>query len=389
MKISLNAKIYGAYANSPEGIIVDNKDARDYLLIGNITDKFNITYDASGRVTHLFLVHVTSCTTPKNAAALVDCLDMSMYKKDDNVCIILPHEGWSHHGTYIYDAFFNKFSNIDHECFYFCNELLNYSEIKNKLGLKYKHTSFINIDTWYDPVSIDHAFDMKTKDFLCYNRVNRTHRCQLIAELKIHNLIDNGLVSFIPKYSFYDTYRDAELILQQDSFLSENKKQAYRGLVSEERIIDPYDYESTGLDPTQLIKKINHYSTTMFSIVTESYWYESEISFTEKIFGPIAHGHPFIAVAPAGYLKYLRLLGFKTFNGIIDETYDTITDHEQRMKAIVQEINTFCNYSVNEKREKWALLNEVAQYNFEVFKSRSHVNSVTTLMHLLKELGAK
>ena len=383
MKNSLNAKIYGTYTKNSGGVIVDNKNAQNYLLIGNIIDKFDITYNINSRVMHLFLVDVTACTTHRTASDLVECLDMSMYKKDDIVCIILPHEGWAHHGTYIYDAFFNKFPDIDRDCFYFCNELLNYSEIKNQLGLKYKHASFINIDTWYDPVSIVHTFDMKTKDFLCYNRVNRTHRCQLIAELKIHNIIDNGLVSFIPKYSFYGTYRDAELILQQDSFLSENKKQAYRGLVSEERIIDPYDYESTGLDPTQLIKKINHYSTTMFSVVTESYWYESEISFTEKIFGPIAHGHPFIVAAPAGYLTYLRKLGFKTFDGIIDETYDTITDHEQRMKAIVQEINIFCNYSINEKREKWALLNEIAQYNFEVFKSRSHVNSITTLMHLL------
>ena len=382
MKLSLNAKIYGSYRNTTEGI-VDHKNYQSYSIISNITDRFNVVYDATTRVTHLFLVDVTACTTPNNAAALVDCLDVSMYKKGDIICIILPHEGWAHHGTYVYNAFFNKFPDIDRQCFYFCNELLNYSEIKNQLGLEYNHASFVNIDTWYDPVSIDHTFDMKTKDFLCYNRVNRTHRCQLIAELKIHNIIDNGLVSFIPNYSFYDTQRDAELILQHDPFLSEDKKQAYRGLVSEERIIDPYDYESNGFDHTQHSKKISHYSTTMFSVVTESYWYESEISFTEKIFGPIAHGHPFIVLAPAGYLTYLRKLGLKTFDGIIDETYDTITDHEQRMKAIVQEINIFCNYSITEKREKWALLNEIARHNFKVFASKSYINSITTLIHLL------
>jgi hypothetical protein len=384
MKFTLNAKIYGAYINSSTGI-VDNKDACDYSIIGNITDKFNILYDPTNKVTHLFLLYVTTCTTPTNAAALVDCLDISMYKKGDIICIILPYEGWTHMGTYLYNAFFNKFSNIDRDCFYFCNELLNYSEIKNQLGLEYNHASFISIDTWYNPVSIDHTFAIKTKDFLCYNRVNRTHRCQLIAELKLHDIINNGLVSFIPNYSFYDSQRDAELILQNDPLLSDDKKQAYRGLVSEEKIIDTYDYESNGFDHAQSSKKMNHYSKTMFSVVTESYWYEPEISFTEKIFGPIAHGHPFIVVAPAGYLTYIRRLGFKTFDGIIDETYDTITDHEQRMKAIVQEINVFCNYSVSEKREKWVLLNEIAQYNYKVFESKSYINSITTLMHLLGE----
>ena len=382
MKLLLNAKIYGGYTNSVEGI-VDNKNAHDYSIIRNITDRFNIVYDATGRVTHLFLVSVTTCTTPENTAALVDCLDISMYKKGDIICFLLPFEGWAHHGTYLYNAFFNKFPDIDRECFYFCNELLNYSQIKNQLGLQYNHASFVSIDTWYNPVRINHNFYIKTKDFLCYNRVNRTHRCQLFAELKIHNIIDNGLVSFISNYVFYNAQRDAELVLQNDSFLSEDKKQAYRGLVSEERIIDSYNYESNGFDHTQILKKMNHYSKTIFSVVTESYWYEPEISFTEKIFGPIAHGHPFIVVAPAGYLTYLRKLGFKTFDGIIDETYDTIADHEQRMKAIVREINIFCNYSITEKQEKWALLNKIAQHNFKVFESKSYLDGITTLMKLL------
>ena len=389
MKLSLNAKIYGMYINSSAGI-VDSKSTQNSSsmlnsIIGNIMDKFDIVYDATSQVTHLFLVDITTCTTPSNASELVNCLDLSMYKKGDIICIILPYEGWAHHGTYIYNAFFNKFTNIDREYFYFCNELLNYSTIKNKLGLEYNHASFINIDAWYKPVTIDHSFYKKTKDFLCYNRVNRTHRCQLIAELKIHNIINNGLVSFIPNYSFYGNQRDAEIILKNDMFLSEDKKQAYRGLVSEEKIIDTYNYESNGFENTQAAKKISHYAKTMFSVVTESYWYEPEISFTEKIFGPIAHGHPFIVVAPAGYLTYIRRLGFKTFDGIIDETYDTIVEHEKRMTAIVQEINTFCNYSITEKLKKWVLLNEIAQYNFEVFKSKKYINNFTSLMHLLGE----
>lgn len=380
MKLSLNAKIYGMYTNSSAGIV----DSKSTQRIGDILDKLNIEYDATGQVIHLFLVDIMTCTTPNNASALVDCLDLSMYKKDDIICIILPYEGWANHGTYIFNAFFNKFTNIDRECFYFCNELLNYSEIKNKLGLEYNHASFISINTWYNPVFINHSFDKKTKDFLCYNRVNRSHRCQLIAELKIHNIINNGLVSFIPNYSFYGSQRDAEIILQNDMFLSEDKKQAYRGLVSEEKIIDKYDYDTNGFKENQRFKKISHYSKTMFSVVTESYWYEPEMSFTEKIFGPISHGHPFIVVAPAGYLTYLHKIGFKTFDGIIDETYDTIVEHEKRMTAIVQEINTFCNYSITEKQKKWTLLNEIAQYNFEVFKSKEHINKITTLMNLLE-----
>ena len=54
MKLSLNAKIYGMYINSSEGII-DTKNTESissmlYSIIGNIVDKFDIVYDATSQV---------------------------------------------------------------------------------------------------------------------------------------------------------------------------------------------------------------------------------------------------------------------------------------------------------------------------------------------------
>lgn len=55
---------------------------------------------------------------------------------------------------------------------------------------------------------------------------------------------------------------------------------------------------------------------------------------TEKTIKPLASKMPFLMVSSAGYLKYLRSLGFKTFGGIFDESYDDIVDIHQRINAV-------------------------------------------------------
>jgi hypothetical protein len=61
---------------------------------------------------------------------------------------------------------------------------------------------------------------------------------------------------------------------------------------------------------------------------------------TEKTIRPIVGLKPFITYAPRNYLKHLRALNFKTFDGIWDESYDNFEgiDRWHRMKSVVQYI---------------------------------------------------
>ena len=48
-------------------------------------------------------------------------------------------------------------------------------------------------------------------------------------------------------------------------------------------------------------------------------------------------GHPFITVAGRYHLRHLQNLGFKTYNGLIDESYDQESlDHVRYSKAMLQ-----------------------------------------------------
>lgn len=59
---------------------------------------------------------------------------------------------------------------------------------------------------------------------------------------------------------------------------------------------------------------------------------------TEKTFKPIKHGQLFFVVGPAGSLQLLRDLGYRTFDSVLDTSYDTIKDNTQRWLQLCQSI---------------------------------------------------
>ena len=62
---------------------------------------------------------------------------------------------------------------------------------------------------------------------------------------------------------------------------------------------------------------------------------------TEKIMKPIAAQQAFVVVGHYGYLRRLRQMGFKTFHPYIDESYDSETDLETRIKMCLSAVDHF------------------------------------------------
>jgi len=95
-------------------------------------------------------------------------------------------------------------------------------------------------------------------------------------------------------------------------------------------------YNNHRMLPSQVLpKKI--YDKAAFSIIPETFAINEFSFFTEKIVKPIIAGRLFIVISGQYYLKNLRKLGFKTFNGIIDESYDEISDNKERWLAALNE----------------------------------------------------
>ncbi len=83
------------------------------------------------------------------------------------------------------------------------------------------------------------------------------------------------------------------------------------------------------------------YTDSYSSFVLETL-YDAEQSggafITEKTFKAILNAHPFIIFGCPGTLATLRRLGYRTFDHLIDGSYDTVEDNTLRFMAIVRSI---------------------------------------------------
>lgn len=110
------------------------------------------------------------------------------------------------------------------------------------------------------------------------------------------------------------------------------------------------------------------YIDTYFSLVTETV-FDYPYSFrTEKIWKPIAIGHPFIVVGNYGYYRDLRNMGFQTFEHLIDESFDMISDNQTRIDRIIKTVTDLCNRDLDQFLKECY---NVCKYNQEHFAEMS------------------
>ena len=121
---------------------------------------------------------------------------------------------------------------------------------------------------------------------------------------------------------------------------------------------------------------INDYNATDIEVVLETLFDDDRIHLTEKSLRPIAVAQPFILVATAGSLEYLRSYGFRTFGNVWDESYDAITDPEQRLYAITDLMAQIAEWGPSVRERKLAEARAIAEYNREHFFSQKFFNFV-------------
>ena len=99
------------------------------------------------------------------------------------------------------------------------------------------------------------------------------------------------------------------------------------------------------------------YDDSYFSLVTDTSFADDDVLFiTEKVYKPIANGHPFVCAGNAGALVELRRQGFETFAPYIDEGYDAEPDHDRRLSMIMAETRRLCRLDLDELHDLFVAL---------------------------------
>lgn len=202
----------------------------------------------------------------------------------------------------------------------------------------------------------DHSH--KTKDFLYLNKRSRPHREALFRLLKSNDILHNSIYSYVdrpfhikldPTYELYD---DTKEIVDIPEFIGDKAKLRY------------------GLDHNLQVASYNH-STA--SIVSESTVSKKRLFFSEKIWKPIVAKHIFILHGQTGSLAQLKKMGYKTFNGIIDESYDHEQDESKKTEKILSACRQLLKHDPIDVYKETA---QIRQHNHELFFNKQKLSEV-------------
>lgn len=86
-----------------------------------------------------------------------------------------------------------------------------------------------------------------------------------------------------------------------------------------------------------------HYNDSYLNVVLETHMDVDQsggVFLSEKTFKPIKNSQPFVIFGAAGSLARLRDLGYRTFDGVIDNRYDSIINTTDRYACIMQTLQS-------------------------------------------------
>jgi len=209
----------------------------------------------------------------------------------------------------------------------------------------------------------EHAVDIyantdKPYKFLFLNGRGRKHRSYLINRFTENNLLEQALWTNLDSNIAPIHYLPVEYEV--------DRYQAQVGTESKTHYAK-FDLFSNEWGEIYLTPK--PYIDTYFSLVSETV-FEYPYSFrTEKIWKPVVMQHPWIAVANRGYYRDMHNLGFKTFGHLIDESFDTIDNNQERLERIAQVVEDLCSSNLP---AFLAAAEDTCKYNHQHYQIMRH-----------------
>jgi len=84
-----------------------------------------------------------------------------------------------------------------------------------------------------------------------------------------------------------------------------------------------------------------HFTDSYVNIVLETHMDADQsdgVFMSEKTFKPIKHCQPFVIIGTPGSIQQLRNMGYRTFDHVIDHSYDSIKNTTERWNMVCKEI---------------------------------------------------
>jgi hypothetical protein len=204
-----------------------------------------------------------------------------------------------------------------------------------------------------------------TKTFMSPNRIvagKRDHRVLFLYNIFKHGLEKNHISA--PRVCQYE-HVDISIIAQKyvnvyqditDVFNQADLPRLFAGEDQQEM----HSYQ---------LGNFTEAADSLVYVPTETVYFGRRTHLTEKTFKAIALEMPFVLVAPAGSLSYLREYGFKTFDSVFDESYDLETNDIRRIEKVTDLLKDLNNLSVAKRQQLHQACLPIVEHNYNHFYS--------------------
>jgi hypothetical protein len=204
---------------------------------------------------------------------------------------------------------------------------------------------------------------MPNKTFMSPNRIvggKRDHRVLFLYNILKHGLENNhisapricpvenvDITSIAQKYT--NVYQDISSVIEQA-----NLPRLFAG-------------EDTQSMTSCWLSNFAETADSLVYVPTETVYFGNRTHLTEKTFKAIALEMPFVLVAAAGSLEYLREYGFKTFAHVFDESYDQETNDVKRIERVVKVLKDLNDLTPGERQQIHQACLPIVEHNYNHF----------------------
>jgi|688.fasta_scaffold46001_6 hypothetical protein len=170
----------------------------------------------------------------------------------------------------------------------------------------------------------------RLRDFTVLSRTHKWWRATVMTDLHREGLLDNSYWSYGTDIVTDEAETDNPIEVDTLEIREDIKQFLSNG---------PYTCDALTHEQhnDHHLIETNHFTDSYCNIVLETH-FDADGSggafLTEKTFKAIKHGQPFVVVGCPGSLSALRDLGYRTFDHVVDNSYDTIQDNTERWIAV-------------------------------------------------------
>ena len=211
-------------------------------------------------------------------------------------------------------------------------------------------------------------YDIKPYAFDALLGRKKLHRDRAYDFIQKNNLTNCGIVTYINDYQINFSSNDSTSWIwgNPDVATVENIDQV-------QWTVDRIQYHGYEISLSQIIP-IDIYNQTAYSLICETNYDNDYVFFTEKTVKPIIARRLFVLLGNRFSLERLRGLGFRTFDSIIDESYDAIEDIVERHTAALEQLRWLCEQDQATILEQ---CREIVDHNFDLMYGHDWYNRFT------------